>query len=311
MREYIQLDIFDDNTQETCKPKRKRKKKIDPSDEPLDKKVERALWLLRTAASDSDQPIEISYSGGKDSDVILELARMAGINYRAIYKNTTIDPPGTIKHCMESNVEIVRKKSFAQVIQQKGFPNFTRRFCCRELKEYKIFDRAVQGIRRFESTKRAKRYKEPTVCRLYGSKKQHVEVFLPILHWTDEDVSEFIKQRGIKCHPLYYEADGTFNPKRRLGCMGCPQKSDRGLADFKANPRLVKFWLRNGVIWWNTHKLKKTKKKFKSVYEVFVRNIFFDDYESFHNAIDNMFEKIDCKKFLEDYFHINLDSEQH
>ena len=108
-----------------------------------------------------------------------------------------------------------------------------------------------------------------------------------------------------------YDADGTFNPRCRLGCMGCPQKSDRGLGDFKANPRLVRFWLRNGEIWWNTHKLKKTKKKFKSYYEVFVRNIFFDDYDSFHDAIDNMFCKIDCKKFLEDYFHISLDFEQH
>jgi len=144
------------------------------------------------------------------------------------------------------------------------------------------------------------------VCRLYGSKKQHVEVFLPILWWTDKDVADFIRQRGIKCHPLYYDETGEFNPKCRLGCMGCPQKSDRGLADFKANPRLVKFWLRNGEIWWNTHELKKTKKKFKSHYEVFVRNLFFDEYEDFHNAINGLFGHIDCKIFLEKYFKIKL-----
>lgn len=165
MSEHIQLDLFDDG-----KPKNKRQKKIKPEDEPLEKKIERALWLLRTAAADSEHTIEVSYSGGKDSDVILELARMAGIKYRAIYKNTTIDPPGTIKHCMENGVEVMRRKSFAQVIQAKGFPNFIRRFCCAELKEYKVLDVSVQGIRRSESTKRAKRYKEPTVCRIYGSK---------------------------------------------------------------------------------------------------------------------------------------------
>jgi phosphoadenosine phosphosulfate reductase len=300
---YIQLDIFNDQPCQSCKPK--KKKKIDPSEEPLEKKIERALWLLRTATADAEQPIEVSYSGGKDSDVILELARMAGIKYRAIYKNTTIDPPGTIKHCMEKGVEIVRRKSFAQVIREKGFPTFIRRFCCRELKEYKILERSVQGIRRCESTKRARRYKEPTVCRLYG-KNEHVEVFLPILWWTDKDVADFIKQRGIKCHPLYYGKGGEFNPKCRLGCMGCPQKSDRGLADFKANPGLVRFWLRNGEIWWNTHELKKTKKKFKSHYEVFVRNMFFKSYEDFHDAIDGIFGKIDCKQFLEQYFNIKL-----
>lgn len=306
MSNYIQLDLFDDCYQFGISPKKRREKKVKPEDEPLEKKVERALWLLRTAAAGSDEPIEISYSGGKDSDVILELAKMSGINYRAIYKNTTIDPPGTIKHCIDNRVEIIRRKSFAEVIQAKGFPNFTRRFCCREIKEYKVLDRAVQGLRRAESTKRRKRYKEPTFCRLYGSKKQHVEVFLPILHWTDKNVADFIEQRGIKCHRLYYDADGKFKPKCRLGCMGCPQKSDRGLGDFKANPRLVKFWLRNGEIWWNTHKLSKTKKKFKSHYEVFVRNIFFNNYEDFRLSIDNMFGRIDCKKFLEDYFCLKL-----
>lgn len=303
MAQYIQLSLFDDNSM----PKNgKNKRTLKPELESLDKKIERAIRLLRTAAVGNDDPIEISYSGGKDSDVILELAKMASIRYRAIYKNTTIDSPGTIKHCVENGVEVVRRKSFAEVVQAKGFPTFVRRFCCQELKEYKILDRSVQGIRRAESTKRKKRYKEPTVCRLYGSKKEHVEVFLPILHWTDKDVADFIRQRGIKCHPLYYDKDGNFCTNCRLGCMGCPQKSDRGLADFKANPRLVKFWLRNGEIWWNTHKLYKAKKKFKSHYEVFVRNVFFDSYDDFKNAIDNMFGKIDCKDFLEGYFNIKL-----
>lgn len=62
-----------------------------------EKKVARAVRLLQSIPTDG--PVEVSYSGGKDSDVILELAKMAGIEYRAIYKNTTIDPPGTIQHC--------------------------------------------------------------------------------------------------------------------------------------------------------------------------------------------------------------------
>lgn len=71
----------------------------------LQRKIDFAIKLLRSIPTD-DGPVEISYSGGKDSDVILELAKMAGIPYRAIYKNTTIDPPGTIKHCKEKGVEV-------------------------------------------------------------------------------------------------------------------------------------------------------------------------------------------------------------
>lgn len=219
-----------------------QEKTAQTKEDSLQEKTDRAIRLLRSAekvASKSGQPLEICYSGGKDSDVILELARMAGIKYRAIYKNTTIDPPGTIQHCLANGVEIVRPATdFFGVIRQKGFPTFHRRFCCQVLKEYKILDNAVQGIRRCESTKRAARYKadEPVICRIYGSKKNHVNVILPILTWTDNDIKCFINGHGIKLHPMYYDENGNLDVSRRLGCMGCPLPSDRSIDDFKNYP---------------------------------------------------------------------------
>lgn len=62
----------------------------------LQKKVDRAIKLLKAAGAKAQsvgQPLEVAYSGGKDSDAILELTRMAGVEYVAIYKNTTIDTP--------------------------------------------------------------------------------------------------------------------------------------------------------------------------------------------------------------------------
>ena len=76
--------------------------------EGLQKKVDRAIRLLQSIPQDGD--IEVSYSGGKDSDVILELTKMAGIPYRAIYKATTIDPKGTIAHAREMGAEVIRPK---------------------------------------------------------------------------------------------------------------------------------------------------------------------------------------------------------
>ena len=69
----------------------------------LKKKVDRAIRLLQSIPTD-DGPVELSYSAGKDSDVILELSKMAGIKYRAIYKNTTLDRPGAIKHAKDMGV---------------------------------------------------------------------------------------------------------------------------------------------------------------------------------------------------------------
>lgn len=274
------------------------------SDE-LKKKVGQSIRLLQSVKTDG--PIEVCYSGGKDSDVILELAKMAGINYRAIYKNTTIDPPGTIKYCKEKGVEMLQPKMrFFDLVKKKGFPTRRARFCCEKLKEYKVLDYAIQGIRKSESKAREERYKEPIICRIYGAKKNNVQVILPILEWTDDDVEEFINVRRIKCHPLYYNEDGTFNVKKRLGCIGCPLKSDNGLADFEKYPNLVKAWINAGLVWWDTHPNAKSHKKFESIYDLFVHNVFFKSYDKFDRWKYDLFRTIDCKKFLENYFKIKL-----
>lgn len=185
-----------------------------------EKKKARAIRLLKNIPQDG--PVEISYSGGKDSDVILELAKMAGIPFRAIYKNTTIDPPGTIRHVRSKGVEILPPKmTFFEVVEMSGCPTRRARLCCSHLKEYKVLDRAIQGIRRSESRARKERYKEPEICRVYD-KNNKVKVYLPILDWTDADVERFVRERQIECHPLYYDENGAFRVERRLGCIGCP-----------------------------------------------------------------------------------------
>lgn len=175
--------------------------------ENLQRKIDRAIRLLQSVQKRYDGEIEIAYSGGKDSDVILQLAKEAGIRYRAIYKNTTIDPPGTWGHVREMGVEILRAKaSFFHLVAQKGFPSRVSRFCCEKLKEYKVLDKSVIGVRKAESRKRNERYNEPTQCRYYGAKteKNHVELIYPILEWTDEDVRDFIIDRKLKLAPICY-----------------------------------------------------------------------------------------------------------
>lgn len=274
----------------------------------LDDKVRQAVKLLQVFGK--GKVVEVSYSGGKDSDVILELAKMAGIEFRAIYKNTTIDPPYTHKHCRNNGVEILKPSMrFLDIVKKSGFPTRRARFCCGVMKEYKVMDNAVQGIRRSESTARAKRYQEPIICRLYGNnKKNHVNVCLPILEWTDKDVERFIELRGIKCHPLYYDEQGKFHVERRLGCIGCPLQSDQGEKDFLEYPKMLKAWLRAGKVWWETHPNANSHKKFKDVYELMYHNIFCDSYEDFlkREQPDLWGGQLDCKKYLEDYFKIDL-----
>lgn len=272
----------------------------------LQKKVDFAIKLLQSIPQDGD--IELSYSGGKDSDVILELAKMAGIPYRAIYKATTIDPPQTIAHAREMGAEVVRpKKTFFQLINEKGFPTRVSRWCCSVLKEYKVCDRAIQGIRRSESTKRAERYKEPEVCRVYSAKEK-VKVYLPILEWTDQDVEEFIKERNIKCHPLYYRG-GKFDVTKRLGCMGCPiQSRKKRIQEFKDNPRLLKAWIRAGQKRYKSEAYQNggAKHKFKDAFEAMGYLLFCENMDEFKEKTYGMFGDFDWKEFLQKEFNIDM-----
>ena len=277
----------------------------------LDKKVVQAVKLLQVCYKAAGEPLEVAYSGGKDSDVILELAKMSGIEYRAIYKNTTIAPPGTIKHVKENGVEIRRPKdTFFSLMSKKGYPNRYTRFCCDILKEYKILDNCVMGIRRCESTKRSKRYTEPTACRMFGSKKIHVNAIYPILDWSDEDELEFIEERGIKLHPLYYREDGSIDVTKRLGCMCCPLKYyKKRLQDFKQYPGMVKAYLRCGNEFLRSHPNCKTAMRYSDVYEYFAANTFFDNYKDYTKAKlcgSILSDKPDYKKLIEDYFNIEL-----
>lgn len=246
------------------------------------KKIDFAIKLLRSIPQDGE--IELAYSGGKDSDVILELAKMSGIPFRAIYKNTTIDPPGTIAHCKSKGVEIRQpKRKFIDIIKHNGMPSRFMRSCCGYLKEYRILDRAIIGIRRVESKARADRYKEPEICRVY-SNKEKARHYMPILEWTNEDIERFIKEREIKCHPLYYDEQGNFHVERRLGCMGCPLMSAKQRVEFfLENPKMLKLWIRNAQIWHDSHTSNKTSIRFN------------------HDACNQMFQQLFFENNISEY----------
>ena len=194
------------------------------------------------------------------------------------------------------------------MIEKGGMPTRRARMCCDILKEYKILNVAVQGIRRAESKAREDRYREPTICRIYGSKKNCVEVFLPILEWTDKDVADFIAERGIKCHPLYYDEQGRFHVERRLGCIGCPMQSDNGVADFKQYPKLLKQIVIRVQKWMDTHPNASSIAKFGDAYNLVYHNLFCESYEDYlyKKQVDLFGNVPDCKQMLERYFNIDL-----
>ena len=277
----------------------------------LERKVNRALKLIQSAgrvALEHGQPLEICYSGGKDSDVILELAKMAAVEFRAIYKNTTIDPPGTIAHVKANGVEVLQPKlSFAELVEKKGLPSRMRRHCCGILKEYKVLPYAVIGVRRDESSSRAL-YAEPSVCRHY-KKGDCAELYMPLLDFTAMDIAAFIKARGIKCHPLYYDSDGQFHVERRLGCIGCPlaYKKHR-IEEFKQFPGMVRLYIKAAQKFLNEHPESHTLVNFKDAVEWFTFTLYCDTMDEWRNKFGpTLFDSgIDCREHLSDLFGIDI-----
>lgn len=231
----------------------------------LQTKIDRSIRLLQSVQKGYNGEIEVAYSGGKDSDVILQLAKEAGIRYRAIYKNTTIDPPGTIAHVKRMGVEIRRpKNTFFQIIAKKGLPNRFTRFCCSELKEYKILDKSIIGVRKEESAKRNKMYNEPTACHWYGKKTEenHVEHIYPILDWTREDILAYIEDRKIQLAPIYYESGGANQYTEASRLHGMPIGLEPSTSCFLQGKATHGFMLHSGCStfsWWaSSHKDRKT-----------------------------------------------------
>lgn len=273
--------------------------------EELQKKVSASVKLLQAVQGNqlfADYPIELAYSGGKDSDVILHLARTNGINVQPIYKCTTVDPPGTIKHVLSVGATIRHpKRNFWKIVEAKGFPSRFERFCCSELKEFKISDTCIMGIRKDESTKRDKRYKEPIECRLYKNGGR-VNAIYPILYWTEKDIEEYIKENNIQCAPVYYK-NNVFDVKVRLGCIACPlQNRSSRIEEFRKYPGFVKQYIKHGQIYLDTHRHTKQGKEFANSYQLFILNVFCDNMEQYHEIIDNN----DPKEFIENEFNIKL-----
>lgn len=273
----------------------------------LQKKVDRAINLIKAAsrkATQEGEVIEICYSGGKDSDVILELTKMARVQHRAIYKATTLDPSGTITHVKGKDVEIVTpRRNFMTLLEINGHPSRQHRHCCRWLKEYKILSYAVLGIRADESTMRKKRYKEPEICKVYGKKKK-VRQYLPILDWTLDDIKEFVQERNLKLAPVYYDENGKLDVTRRLGCIGCPMMSHpKRLAELKQHPNIVKLYIGGGRRYLARHPDNKISQICKDTYELFCCDVICDRGTT---QFKEEFKDVDCKAYLEDYFGIKF-----
>lgn len=203
--------------------------------------VDKAIRELQTAAKANT--FCLRFSGGKDSVVVKHLLDIAGVPYCTKFSRTSVDPPELLQFVRSEypDVEIEDPRiSMYQLIIKKGFPP-TRvcRYCCQEFKERNVCGKGrnlltLTGVRKEESPKRKSRSKYETCQSDRG-----VEFYHPIIHWSVEQVWDFIHAEHIPYCRLYDE-EGI----DRIGCVGCPlASSEKIIAEFQRWPQFEKAYL--------------------------------------------------------------------
>ncbi|WMJ23478.1 phosphoadenosine phosphosulfate reductase family protein [Paludicola sp. MB14-C6] len=230
------------------------------------KAIERLKQASEMSIHFYQAPLLITASGGKDSDICLELAKRSGITYEVQHSLTTADAPQTVHHIKKQFYELElqgikcnisypmykgKRTSMWRLIEQKKMPP-TRigRYCCEILKEGAGAGRMITtGVRWAESNKRKSRGVLEAISRNKDNKiiltndnddkRQLIEkcemqaktVCNPIIEWMDSDVWNYIDSEKIDVNPLYYCG---FN---RVGCVGCPMAGKTRYYEFRMFPK--------------------------------------------------------------------------
>lgn len=237
-----------------------------------------AIERLKQAAEMSEMlyhtPLSITVSGGKDSSVILELARRSGIPFEVMHNHTTADAPETVRFVRSEfkRMEELGIKCYLNFPKYKGErasmwklipkklipPTRLTRYCCDVLKEGFGKGRYIAtGVRWAESVKRRNnrsahevqaRKKENTVLMLNVDNDENRRLFEtcqlkgrricnPIIDWSDDDVWEYISGNKIPLNPLYQEGFS------RVGCIGCPLAGKKRYAEFARYPKYKQMYI--------------------------------------------------------------------
>jgi len=178
-------------------------------------------------ANASKKRVAVSFSGGKDSLVALDLAYRVGIR-KAVFCDTTIEFDET-KHFVKSveefygiDIDVIRAPvTFFEMIKHVGLPSRILRWCCDVFKFGPLSNYAfrenlygfITGLRTVESNRRSN-YKDLDENPVVPFKQIN-----PIINWTNEDVWKYIKTNSLPTNPLYKHFD-------RIGCWCCPFRTN-------------------------------------------------------------------------------------
>ena len=197
-----------------------------------------AIHILREAAAEAERPVML-YSAGKDSSVLLHLARKAFAPAKPPFPLLHVDTMWKFQDMYRLRDSAAAQAGMTLIVHRNpeavarginpvdhGSALHTRMWKTDGLKQALDahgFDLAIGGARRDEEKVRAKerivsfrgkghgwqpKQQRPELWRLYNARKQEGESFrvFPLSNWTERDVWHYVEGERIEVSSLYFAA---------------------------------------------------------------------------------------------------------
>jgi len=202
-------------------------------------------FINQTFQEHHELPKGVSFSGGKDSAVVLHLVRQLNLETDVIYLNTTIEYPETERYVRKLQrawgfnlIEVKPTRDFFDLCKELGPPSQYMRWCCKTTKFAPLnrlieekYDKTVlmvSGIRKNESHSRSE----------YSRIQRNVIIpkqllMFPILDWNSLLVWLYMLWKKIPINQAYLSG------RSRIGCWACPERRPKEFAKLKrTHPQL-------------------------------------------------------------------------
>ncbi|UCH88879.1 MAG: phosphoadenosine phosphosulfate reductase family protein [Thermoplasmata archaeon] len=194
----------------------------------LEFRINKAVNFIKKISGESDKPVIVSFSGGKDSLATLLLVLEAGLKPELLFIDTGLELPETLEFANEIatayDVELLTERAgnaFWDHLGYFGPPGKDFRWCCKTCKlgpaskiikrEYPDGVLSFIGQRSYESEPRSKKgpiWRNPWVPGQYAAS--------PIQKWTAMHIWLYLFSKNAPINPWYHRG------LDRIGCFMCP-----------------------------------------------------------------------------------------